>query len=921
MLPLHLPCLGSQAFQACWSSPGRRALGSVSSGSVSSGSVSSGSVSSGSVSSGSGNWRGSLRWVLACLLGVCAWPALGVRSAQAADIADAWAAYYSGDYDKCIELTRMEVERGIWNDGWSKLLIRALLVKGEYAQAVEVYEAVRGRFSASIALRLLGVEALRFAGQDAEARALLDQIPELLRSAPWRYSDRDNMVALGQYFLATGEDAREVLDLFYDRALKSDPRYVDAHIATAELALGKNDYQEAVKSLNKAVQMRPEDPHIHYLLARAWSPSDNARANAALAAALQLNPRHVDSLLMRSEALLDGEDYAGAGEVLDLVAEIHPRHWRVFALRAVIAHVRGQYREEGMWRSQALATWANNPAVDYEIGRKLSRFYRFDEAVQYQRRALRLDPEYLPARFQLAQDLLRLGKVDEGWSIVDSVTRADKYNVVAANLRTLRQRLEQFVTLEEEGFLVRMDAREARIYGARVLNLLAEARQELCAKYDVELREPVTVEIFPQQSDFAIRTFGLPGGAGFLGVCFGQLITANSPASQGDSPANWESVLWHEFCHVVTLQKTNNRMPRWLSEGISVYEEVQRDPGWGQSLNPVYRRMLLGEDFVPLSRLSSAFLQPKSPMHLQFAYFESSLAVRYLVERHGLESLKRLLVDLGVGLPLEDALARIYGDRERLDSDFQSYVREEAGKLFAVQQIDDSQPPPRATLEELQALFGASNPNYGAGILLARRLVAAQQWEAAVAVLNELDRMWPADAEPGGTLQLLAETQRQLGHSSAEREALERIASLSSDAVPVLLRLLELTTAAGEWERTRAYAEQLLAVQPLIAAGHTALAASATRLGQPALAADALASLLELEPLDPPKLHLELAEARLAAGQLDRAREHVLLALEETPRYRAAQRLLLQIVAARAASNQPEWAELPETEGVPPSPH
>ena len=46
------------------------------------------------------------------------------------------------------------------------------------------------------------------------------------------------------------------------------------------------------------------------------------------------------------------------------------------------------------------------------------------------------------------------------------------------------------------------------------------------------------------------------GGAGFLGVCFGSVITANSPASQSASPANWQSVLWHEFCHVVTLQKT-----------------------------------------------------------------------------------------------------------------------------------------------------------------------------------------------------------------------------------------------------------------------------------------------------------------------------------------------------------------------------
>ncbi len=55
-------------------------------------------------------------------------------------------------------------------------------------------------------------------------------------------------------------------------------------------------------------------------------------------------------------------------------------------------------------------------------------------------------------------------------------------------------------------------------------------------------------------------------------------------------------------------------------------------------------------------------MQPKSAMHLQFAYFESSLAVRYLIETHGLPLLRKLLIDLGMGVPIEDAFARLYGD-------------------------------------------------------------------------------------------------------------------------------------------------------------------------------------------------------------------------------------------------------------------
>ena len=40
-------------------------------------------------------------------------------------------------------------------------------------------------------------------------------------------------------------------------------------------------------------------------------------------------------------------------------------------------------------------------------------------------------------------------------------------------------------------------------------------------------------------------------------------------------------------------------MPRWLSEGISVYEERQENPAWGSAMNPRYREMILGDDLTP----------------------------------------------------------------------------------------------------------------------------------------------------------------------------------------------------------------------------------------------------------------------------------------------------------------------------------
>ena len=221
---------------------------------------------------------------------------------------------------------------------------------------------------------------------------------------------------------------------------------------------------------------------------------------------------------------------------------------------------------------------------------------------------MKFDPAFLPAKAQLANDLLRLGgHDDEAWKLAEEVQQADPYDVVAFNLTALRDAVKNFRTLTSPHFALKMDPREADIYGADALNLLERAHAAITHKYGLELRDRTIVEIFPDQKDFAIRTFGLPGGAGYLGVCFGRVITANSPASRPGSPASWEAVLWHEFTHVVTLTLTRNKMPRWLSEGISVFEERQQHAAWGEQMKPRYRAMILGETLTPVSQLSAAF--------------------------------------------------------------------------------------------------------------------------------------------------------------------------------------------------------------------------------------------------------------------------------------------------------------------------
>ncbi len=594
-----------------------------------------------------------------------------------ADLQEAERLYRQGKYAECIEVAKPEVDRAVWNDGWPRLLITVYLTTGNYEQAVKVYQANISRFTSNIRLRMLGAQAYRLTNNPKQATAQLNEIPELVQRIPSRFTSKSELVALGEYFLDQGEDPKQVLELCFDKAIKDDPKFVEAHLASARLAVDKMDDQVALASLRKAAALDQENPEIHYLMARAWSNSDSAAAASHIEQALEINPQHLPSLLWLAESKIDSERYADAEAILSEIEAVNRKLPELWAYRAAIAHLNGRFNDEGKYRRQALEPWSLNPEVDHLIGKQLSRHYRFADSVEYQRRALVMNEAFVPAKTQLAQDLLRLGITDEGWRIVDEVRKADPYHVPIFNLKKLHARLEKFATLEAPGLVVRMDAKESKIFGPAVLELLGQARTTLTQRYRVELEEPVYIEIFPKQSDFAIRTFGLPGGDGFLGVCFGRLITANSPSAL-DHPINWKSVLWHEYCHVVTLQKTKNRMPRWLSEGISVFEERQRDQRWGQSMTPQYREMLLGDDFVPVSQLSSAFLRPKSPLHLQFAYFESSLVVEYLIGKYGIKSMRRVLDDLAAGMAIEEALGRDAGGIQALDAEFEEYATTKA---------------------------------------------------------------------------------------------------------------------------------------------------------------------------------------------------------------------------------------------------
>lgn len=842
--------------------------------------------------------RRSLSRFLTPLAGVLFGLCCAACTLAATELEEATKALRAGDHATCIQLADKSIKSRAFGEEFYLLKAEAEVQTGEYRAAYDTLVDGLARYSWSIRMRLIGIEAARMSGQTGQADVWQNEIADFAGRAPWRYSDADNLVTLGKAALGMGMDARNVLEKFYDRALKMHPEHRDAMLASGELALLKQDFGLAADLFQAAIKKYPDDADMHFGLARSLEKSEPALSAHALSMTFKNNQRHIPGFLYRAEDAIDSEQYDEALRLLDKVLAINSKNPAAWAYRSVIAHLKNDHRGENFFRDGALSTWNKNPLVDYLIGHKLSQKYRFAEGAAHQRQSLGFAIDYGPARVQLTQDLLRLGRDEEGWQLCEQAHNADAYDVQLFNLMQLHDELSKYRTIESGSFLIRMEAKEAEIYGAAVVELLTRARQQLCEKYGLELKDRITVEIYPDPNDFAVRTFGMPGASGYLGVCFGRVITANSPASQKDNPSNWQAVLWHEFCHVVTLELTQNRMPRWLSEGISVYEERLAHPTWGQRMTASNRQRILNGRMIPIRELSGAFLHPETPADLNFAYFQSSLVVENFVERYGIDKLKLVLAALATGLPIDPALERHLASLDQLDEEFRDYAVQiardlapdldwEKHDLSAIRDDDDPERLQRWVADHPTSLQGLT--------LLSAQLVERREFEKAKPYLQKLIELFPEQVGGDCPYELLATVYRELKETANERKILQQYAVRTDSAVPSLLRLIELQSAADDWAGVKQISQQLLAINPLLPQSQLARAAAAEHLQEPREAIPALKALLMMDPDDPAELNFRLATL-LFEVEDPAAKNHVLAALEVAPRYREAQKLLLKIV-------------------------
>ncbi len=839
---------------------------------------------------------------------LCAWTAVSVSSRgeqtpalPAAFPASAWAALAHGDRAGAERLARARPQG---DPDAAAILARLEIDRGRYDAAVAMLQPAADRAPLGDAALELGLLQRRL-GRHGIATPLLTAL-----------AGQTGEDALSRLRAARAESAlgkvREANALFRAAAaFGPDPR-VDT--SWGRLFFEKYNPVEAVKSFRQAIARDPRWAPAHGGLARALAEDDPPSAAAAAARALELDPHLADAELLLAELDLDNSHYDAARTRLARLLDWNPADLDAMALGAAIKYVRG---DRPGFEADAARALAINPSFGevYRVAAELAaRNYRFDEAVALAALATTTDPLNARAHAELGMHRMRTGDEAGARTALDRAFGIDPYDAVTFNLLALLDTLDTFVEVREGDIILKLHPDEAPVLREFAMPLAQTALKTLSARYGFTPRGPILVEIFPRHDDFAVRTLGLPGMIGALGACFGRVVTLDSPRAREPGSFSWQATLWHEMAHVITLQMSDQRIPRWLTEGVSEYEEAQARPEWGREMEVPFALALERGKALKLADLNSGFTRPDS---IALAYFQASLLVDHIVRTFGHDRLKTLIRSYATGIEGNAAVEQSLGvSLDTLQASFDRTVDARFGPLRAALRPpgpsgggapEGSGAPAgsRLDLAALRMAAGASPGNYTAQLAYGQALAAAGD-RAAFDPLEKAAALVPLTSGEDSPHAIMARLAEKLGDTARAMAEYRAVLAQDHTTIDAARRLAELAARANAPDALAQAHERIAAIDPFDAAAQTALGKLAVVNRQADVAVRKFRVALALAPPDRASAHCDLAEAYLLAGRPADAKAQALAALEIAPSYERAQDLLLRAIqGAGGAGTRP----------------
>lgn len=850
----------------------------------------------------------------------------------------------NGSYAAAAEILQMAdgLDRNEGIVGASK----ALVMMGNYTEAMRICEAAieNGEYARFPLLSTQLAEVKRMIGASQEALAILRTVVEGPLEVPVR-----TLVQYGSLLKFVGEKERavEFLDLaiqrynnglvfssedvamvalaawltdeFYDanslfnEATRANPNNLEAQVLWGDLFAAKYNAADAERSYQAALDIN--NRYVDALVGMARTVGDER----ALQRALTVNPNSVLALETYGQLMLRANRKDEANDYFERALALNPEALKTLSILATEAAMEERTADYARYRDQVEAFSPGNAQFLSDVAEAFGNNYLFTEAVEYAEAAIAADPEYWQAYTVLGGNQIRLGEEAEGKANLEIGFENDPFNVLTSNMLKMFDTLDTYVTVESDHFTVRMSERERDILWPYLEPLLEEGWDRQTAKWNYEPEGPILIEIFEQTEDFAVRSVGLPDIGPLVGICFGKVITLISPDTLS---ANWQEIVWHEFSHIITLQMTGNRIPRWLSEGISVWEEREGRPYWGRSQGLDLVRAAQQDKLLEVANLNAGFSGARNSADLGFAYFQSYLVVDYIVQEHGFEKLVELVKQYGLIKEDSARFSEVFEQSlAQFDSGFQGWITRRVAEIDVFVHSEDVpdegaghghgvRENSSAILAELynnaslkqhmRARIEENARDFQAYLQLGIVLFKEENFTEAKAVLSQAHEMLPSYTgypSPALVLSQIYEREGDRPNQLAQLEIL--LENLQHDFGSAML-LANAALDDNDVEKAEYYIDRALQVDPYRADVHELKARYAVLIDDPALAVTEYEVLVKLDIDDPVEVRTDLAEAYLKNGQLAEAKQNVLTALEIAPSYQRAQQVLLQSIDGAA---------------------
>jgi tetratricopeptide (TPR) repeat protein len=781
------------------------------------------------------------------------------------------------------------------NEAQTRLMLgEVYAITGRYNEAIAEFEKARNTKETAVKLRadLRRAEILKLTGKEEAAQEIFQTFVGHYENNNPDTAEELTLVARALVHLERYKDANDV----YLEAIAADSEYVEAQLGGGELYTTKYNYAEAADFFNDALKVNPNSARAHLGVASNKRIEGGDQMNAALTQSLKTNPNYVEAKAFAAVLDLEAERFVSANSHLDGALKINPNSLDAHALRAAMFWLQNRQSD---FDHEVKATLAINPRYGmlYEVlGHFATQTRRYSESVSFLRESIKLSPRLWSSHLALGIGLLRLGKMDEGRAELELAFKGDPFNIWAKNTLDLLDTMKEYRETKHGDFIIKAAVKENDVLAGYAAELLDEAQRKLSAKYRFTPRGPIAIEIFPNHEDFAVRALGLPG-LGALGVCFGQVIAQDSPSARPGGQFNWGSTLWHEYTHVITLQITDHLVPRWFSEGLSVFEEHNARPGWGDDWSAESVKAFADGRWFKIANLDNGFIRPKRPDDISLAYFEASQICHFINERYGFDAILEMLRGYREKKKTPEIIQQVLKLSEAdFDREFNSYIRAKVDKYVkALETGWENLSLAQMSKEETFAKAAEQPDNFVLNIRAGFGYYTDGNFDKALPHLKRSVELFPYQSGAGNAYEPLAEIYLKQGNKAAAAEMLEGLIKVDENNYGALKKLAQLKLDGGDKTRALEFLRMSFYVNPFEHAAHT-MAGNLHLEGsgsEPAVREFQIA--LAAGPPNIAEAHYNVARAYLAAGKTVEAKRSVLRALEAAPGFDKAQELLLKL--------------------------